>query len=66
MIPLLATYSGVDPKVVAAIEASPVGVAGQLVPRMIQPMIDVAVKYKSISAPFPAKDMIDPNALVAS
>jgi NitT/TauT family transport system substrate-binding protein len=66
MIPLLATYSGVDPKVVAAIEASPVGVASQLVPRMIQPMIDAAVKYKSISAPFPAKDMIDPNALPAT
>jgi hypothetical protein len=32
---------------------------------MIQPMIDSAVKYKSIGAGFPAREMIDPNALAA-
>jgi NitT/TauT family transport system substrate-binding protein len=61
MIPLLVAYSGVEAKVLA--DMPPVGVAGQLEPRLIQPMIDAAVKYKSIPAPFPAKDMIDPNAL---
>ena len=63
MVPLLAKYSGVDAKVIAAMTPTNVGVAGQLDPRLIQPMIDAAVKYKSIPAPFPAKDMIDPNAL---
>jgi ABC-type nitrate/sulfonate/bicarbonate transport system substrate-binding protein len=63
MVPLLAKYSGVDAKIVAAMTPTTVGVAGQLDPRMIQPMLDVAIKYKVITTPFPAKDMIDPNAL---
>jgi NitT/TauT family transport system substrate-binding protein len=61
MIPLLAAYSGVEARVL--VDMPPVGVANQLDPRLIQPMIDAAVKYKSIATPFPAKEMIDPNAL---
>lgn len=63
MIPLLVNYSGVEAKVLTDLPA--VGVASQLDPRLIQPVIDAAVKYKSITAPFPARDMIDPNALPA-
>ena len=55
----------VDAKIVASMTPTTVGVAGQLDPRMIQPIIDAAVKYKVIPAPFPAKDLIDPNALAA-
>lgn len=65
MVPILAKYSGVDAKIVASMTPTTVGVAGQLDPRMIQPIIDAAVKYKVIPAPFPAKDLIDPNALAA-
>jgi ABC-type nitrate/sulfonate/bicarbonate transport system substrate-binding protein len=65
MVPLLARYSGIDAKIVAQMTPTTVGVAGQLDPRLIQPMIDVAVKYKALAAPFPAKDVIDPNALNA-
>jgi len=60
MIPLLVAYSGVEAKVLA--EMPPVGAARQLESRLIQPLIDAALKYKSIAAPFPAKEMIDPNA----
>jgi NitT/TauT family transport system substrate-binding protein len=63
MIPLLVAYSGVEAKVLAAMP--PVGTANGLEPSLIQPVIDAAVKYKSITAPFLAKDMIDPNALPA-
>ncbi len=65
MIPVLAKYSGVEAKVIASMTPTTVGVAGQLDPHMIQPIIDAAVKYKVIPAPFPAKDLIDPNALTA-
>jgi ABC-type nitrate/sulfonate/bicarbonate transport system substrate-binding protein len=65
MVPLLAKYSGIDAKIVAQMTPTTVGVAGQLDPRLIQPMIDVAVKYKALAASFPAKDVIDPNALNA-
>jgi NitT/TauT family transport system substrate-binding protein len=65
MVPILAKYSGVDAKVIASMTPTTVGVAGQLDPRMIQPIIDAAVKYKVIPAPFPAKDLVDPNALSA-
>jgi len=61
MIPLLVAYSGVDAKVLADMPA--VGVATQLDPRLVQPVIDAAVKYNVITAGFPAKDMIDPSAL---
>ena len=61
MIPLLVAYSGVDAKALA--DMPPVGAASQLEPRLVEPMIDAAVKYKIIPSSFPAKDMIDPNAL---
>ena len=64
MIPLLSAYSGVEVKVLESTQVfKGVGVASQLVPAMIQPLVDAAVKYKSISAPFPARDMFDPNVL---
>ncbi len=64
MIPLLAKYSGIEEKVIAAQSLSPVATnAKQLDPKMIQPIIDAAVKYKALAAAFPAKDVIDPNAL---
>jgi hypothetical protein len=65
MVPLLAKYSGVDEKAIAAMSLSPVATnPSQLDPKMIQPIIDAAVKYKALAATFPAKDVIDPNALV--
>jgi NitT/TauT family transport system substrate-binding protein len=65
MVPLLAKYSGIEEKTIAAMSLSPVATnPKQLDPKMIQPIIDAAVKYKALAATFPAKDVIDPNALV--
>ncbi len=36
--------------------------ATALDPQLIQPVIDVAVKYGVIPKPFPAKDLFDKNA----
>jgi NitT/TauT family transport system substrate-binding protein len=58
MIPLISKYSGVDPKVIATMPQAPLGTV--LDPRLIQPMIDAAVKYKAIAAPFPVRDLFDP------
>lgn len=61
---IVAKYTGVDPQTVAML---PPNVAAadpkELVPAMIQPLIDAGVAYKAIAAPFAAKDMIDPNAV---
>jgi NitT/TauT family transport system substrate-binding protein len=57
-IPLISKYSGVDPKVIATMPQAPLGIV--LDPRMIQPLIDAAVKYKAIPAPFAVRDMFDP------
>lgn len=37
--------------------------AEKLDPGSIQPLIDLAARYGILKAPFPAKDLIDPNAL---
>jgi NitT/TauT family transport system substrate-binding protein len=58
MVPLISKYSGVEAKVVATMPQAPLGTV--LDPRLIQPMIDAAVKYKAIAASFPVRDMIDP------
>jgi NitT/TauT family transport system substrate-binding protein len=59
MIPILAKYSGIDPKLVTFAK---IGHAPDLLDtKMTQPTIDIAAKYKVIAKSFPMKDMIDPN-----
>jgi NitT/TauT family transport system substrate-binding protein len=60
MIPLLAKFTGIDPSVLASTSQTTIGTT--LDPRLIQPVIDVAVKYGVLAKSFPAKDVIDPNA----
>lgn len=60
VLPLMSKYTGVDESVLAAMSPGPLPLPDQLVTPMIQPLIDVAVKYKVIDHGFPAKDMIDP------
>ena len=64
MVPLLVKYTGIDAKTIAAMVITPQATSPkQFEPRMIQPIIDAAVKYKALAAPFPAKDVVDPAAL---
>lgn len=64
MMPIIAKYSGVDISVIASMPQTMVGSLAMLRdPRMIQPLIDAAVKYKAIAQDFPAKTLIDPAAL---
>ena len=63
MIPVIAQYSKVDEQTVASMSKAPLGTPGMMTAQMIQPMIDMALKYKVIPKSFPAKDMIDPAAL---
>lgn len=64
MIPVIAKYSGIDPAVIASMPQTQVGSLANLKDsRMIQPLIDAAVKYKAIAQGFPAKDLIDPAAI---
>jgi NitT/TauT family transport system substrate-binding protein len=63
MFPYVAKYTGIDVAEVATMPQTVLGTPAQLDPRLLQPMIDAAVKYKVIPATFPAKDMIDPAAL---
>jgi NitT/TauT family transport system substrate-binding protein len=63
MIPVVAKYTGVDPKIVATMNQNTLGAAADLLdPRLIQPTIDFAQRYKSIGKTFPAKELIDPSA----
>ncbi len=65
VIPLVAKFTGVDPAMVAI--QSKLGNSSYLRDaRMIQPTIDMAAKYKALPRSFPARDMIDPNALIVS
>lgn len=64
MVPILAKYSGVDEKYLATLVPAPVATSPkQLDAKMIQPIIDAAVKYRSLAATFAAKDLLDPNAV---
>lgn len=63
MIPVIARYSKVDEKTVAAMSPAPLAAANTIDPRLLQPMIDAALKYKAIPKPFPAKEIVDPSAL---
>ena len=59
MVPIIATYTGMSPDVVARM---PYDVAAGIDPAMIQPVIDYAAKYKFIPKAFPAAELIDPSA----
>ena len=63
MIPVIANYSKVDPATVAALSPALLAAPGALDPRLIQPWIDTAVKYRVLPKPFNAREMIDPAAL---
>jgi NitT/TauT family transport system substrate-binding protein len=64
-IPLVSKFSGVDPANV--IIQSKLGNSSHLRdPRLIQPTIDMAAKYKAIPKSYAARDIIDPNALIVS
>lgn len=63
MIPLVSKFSGIDPKNVSL---GSLGRAADLLdPRLTQPTIDIAAKYKAIAKPFSVKEMIDPSAFSA-
>jgi NitT/TauT family transport system substrate-binding protein len=63
MIPLLAKYTGIDVKTVASMTPNSLGTTSELLdPRLVQPTIDFAQRYKAIPKIFPAREMIDPNA----
>jgi NitT/TauT family transport system substrate-binding protein len=59
-LPAYAQFSGIDPSVLAAMIPNHMGTS--LDPQMIQPVIDVAVKYGVLGKPFSAKDLFDRNA----
>lgn len=59
MTPVIADYTKLDP---ALIERLPLGIGIGMDPAPLQAVIDFAARIKSIPAPFPAADIIDPNA----
>lgn len=64
LVPVLAKYTGFDEKTIAAMVTTPIAQSPkQLDARMIQPIIDASYKYKALPSDFPAKDIIDPNAV---
>jgi len=60
VLPVMSKYTGVDEATLAAMAPIPLPPPAQLNSALIQPLIDVAVKYKVIDHGFAAKDMIDP------
>lgn len=59
MTPVIADYTKLHP---ALIERLPLGIGIGMDPAPLQAVIDFAARIKSIPAPFPAADIIDPNA----
>jgi ABC-type nitrate/sulfonate/bicarbonate transport system substrate-binding protein len=59
--PLLATFSGVDPAIVATMTRP--GRALYLEPDALQPFVDAAVQFAFIPKGFPIQEMISPAAL---
>jgi ABC-type nitrate/sulfonate/bicarbonate transport system substrate-binding protein len=57
-VDMIATFTSVSPKDVAAMTRVTCGT--KLDPAEIQPVVDVAAKYKIIPAGFDAREMIDP------
>lgn len=63
-LPLLATFTGIDQKQLAAMTRIVVATLPRLRdPKMFQPMIDAALKYKTIPSGFRYTEMVDPAAL---
>lgn len=60
-IGVLARFSDMDPKVIAAMTRTTLGTS--LDPKLVQPLIDRAVAYKAIPQAFDCKEMLDPGAL---
>jgi NitT/TauT family transport system substrate-binding protein len=58
---VLARFSDMDPKVIAAMTRSQLGTS--LDPKLVQPLIDRAVAYKSVPQNFDCREMLDPGAL---
>lgn len=61
LVPMLASYVGVDPASIAKTRHSGRSVA--IAPADLQPVIDAAAKYRVISKPFPAAELICSCAL---
>jgi NitT/TauT family transport system substrate-binding protein len=61
MIPILAKFTGIEPKVLQAQPPQLLGTSLDI--RLIQPMVAVAVKYHAVPPGFSAREMIDPGAL---
>jgi NitT/TauT family transport system substrate-binding protein len=59
--PILATWAGVDPEVVATMTRP--GRSLYLVPEQLQNFVDEAAKFKLIDKPFPVAELISPAAL---
>lgn len=62
MVPIIADYTHMAPEIVRRM---PFLTGTGLTPAMVQPVIDVAARYKFIPNAFPATDMIDPAALTS-
>jgi NitT/TauT family transport system substrate-binding protein len=60
MFPIIAKYSGADEATVASMPQVPLAQPRQLGAPLIQPLIDVALKYKKIDHWFAAKELVDP------
>jgi NitT/TauT family transport system substrate-binding protein len=64
MMPIIGKYTGIDMKTVASMAPNSIGTTAQLLdPKLIQPTIDFAQRYKAIPKAFPAREMVDPNAI---
>jgi NitT/TauT family transport system substrate-binding protein len=61
MAPIIAKFTGIDAKVIAAQPKQVVGTVIDL--KLIQPLVDLAARYKAIPAGFEARAMVDPAAL---
>jgi NitT/TauT family transport system substrate-binding protein len=60
-VAMMAEFTGIDAGVIARMTRTIAGTA--LVPAQIQPVIEIAVKYGALKRTFPAREIIDPNAL---
>jgi NitT/TauT family transport system substrate-binding protein len=62
MVPIIADYTRMQPDVVRRM---PFVTGTGMTPAMVQPVIDLAARYKLIPSAFAASDMIDPAALTS-
>jgi NitT/TauT family transport system substrate-binding protein len=63
MVPIIADYTRMSPDIVRRM---PFLTGTGITPAMVQPVIDVAARYKFIPSAFSASEMIDPAALTSS